>query len=121
MAIMLLASASPAFAAGTGGSLPTPTQLGGDQQSVLDAANQIITLLNAFGFQYLQGIAVVIIVVLVVIGAVKASRAKNTTALWTEVGFGFVAIILVLNPTLLIAGALYFGNLFRGGTTGTGS
>lgn len=96
--------------------MPAFAQIKGtpSSSSVQSAAQQIITMLNGFGLAYIQAAVSIGIAILVIVGVVKASRAKNTTLLWTEIAFGLVGIILVLNPLLIINAMLKVGTWFGG-------
>ncbi len=100
-------------------SMPSTGCLGGSQSQIIQGAQDTITLLNQFDLGIIQGIVAVILAIATIVLAVFAARKKNTALLWTEIGFGFVAIILVINPTLFIKGALFVGSLF-GGNSGCG-
>lgn len=85
---------------------------GASQSQVQSAAQKIINVLNGFGLPYIEAALAIGITMLVVAGVVKASRAKNVSLLWTEITFGALGIILVLNPLLLINAFLTIGAWF---------
>ncbi len=99
--------------------MPSPGCLGGSQSQIMQGAKDTITLMNQFDLGIIQGIIAVVLAIATIVLAVFAARKKNTGLLWTEIGFGFVAITLVINPTLIIRGALFAGSLF-GGNSGCG-